>query len=400
MFYIPQISQNDCGYACLKMLLAQIHKDENYLYLPYKEKNRPFSYQTLLALAQVHHSELVGFRVEDPEEIRKNKVFPLIVSLKSEGDTNHAVLVTKVKKHFIKILDPDKGTYELSLKRFYELWDQTGLLIKNYQKTPCPFVVKEKRKKADYIVGIICQVMSAICCIAGLFFIDEDVYVFIPVALFICFAVFELLLRGHLFKFMRQMDEKTFEEIKLDKKDYRSFHTRFEEYKKAILVTPLNTIFTFLISAFLIFIVVINDLRNLMMVMMPICFSLIEVYFLHPNEREKQHEIMRDEEELFQAENIDDFKEKEEEIHAKTYRLAKRVLIKKYVGISLMLLGTIIVMAVSHVVSVPYIVFYLCIEYTLFTNLTNLFTYDERKREYLQAKVRFINVLHQNDEII
>ena len=32
MFYIPQIKKDDCGFACLKMVLANINKDKNYLF--------------------------------------------------------------------------------------------------------------------------------------------------------------------------------------------------------------------------------------------------------------------------------------------------------------------------------------------------------------------------------
>lgn len=400
MFYISQTSQNDCGFACLKMLLATLHEDRNYLYLPNREKDRPLSYARISDLAKKYGVELLGIKVEEKEEIRKNDRFPFLVTLKSSEEVSHAVLVTQLTRHRVKIMDPNRGTYSLSYKMFYALWDGTGLLVNHYEKTRCPQVYQEERKPKDYVGSILCQVMSVICCILGVYFMDERVNLFIPIALFALGALFEVMLRAGLFKFMRKMDETYLEDLKLDKRQYREFHTRFEDYKKTVLLTPMNAAWLLFTSAFLIFIVIFNDIHNVLMVFIPIILSLVEVFYVHPSIKEKENEIGILEKELFQSEDMEMYKDKEEEIHERAYRLARLTLVKKYAAIILMLLVTILVMALSKVISLPYIVFYLCIEYTLFTNLVNLFTYGEKKRDYLNAKVRLNDILHQNDEII
>ena len=34
MYFISQLGEQDCAFACLKMMLANYQKDKNYLYLP------------------------------------------------------------------------------------------------------------------------------------------------------------------------------------------------------------------------------------------------------------------------------------------------------------------------------------------------------------------------------
>jgi ABC-type bacteriocin/lantibiotic exporter with double-glycine peptidase domain len=109
MYFIPQISQNDCGVACLKMLLADINHDSNYLYLPYQENSRPLSYQKIIQMAEKYQLFLKGFVVAEKEEIINNQNYPLIVTIKSHQNVGHAVIVKGIRHHYVQIVDPDQG---------------------------------------------------------------------------------------------------------------------------------------------------------------------------------------------------------------------------------------------------------------------------------------------------
>ena len=51
MFYISQLNQSDCGFASLKMLLANVLKNEDYLYLKQDEEHGPYNYFELIQIA-------------------------------------------------------------------------------------------------------------------------------------------------------------------------------------------------------------------------------------------------------------------------------------------------------------------------------------------------------------
>ena len=50
MFYIHQTNDSGCGFACLKMMLANIRHDKKYLYMPDK-KEKAMSYKEIISAA-------------------------------------------------------------------------------------------------------------------------------------------------------------------------------------------------------------------------------------------------------------------------------------------------------------------------------------------------------------
>ncbi|HOZ02226.1 MAG TPA: cysteine peptidase family C39 domain-containing protein [Bacilli bacterium] len=400
MYYIPQIGEFDCGFACLKMLMAHIHKDKNYLYLPFHEKNQTFSYQQLTTIALKYNIELVGFRVEDEEEIKKNKVFPLIVSLNQENDNKHAVIISSLKWNRVQISDPAKGTYSLSFKKFFSLWDKTGLLIKNYADTPCPFIYQNNIKMMDYIIPFFCQVMTGISGVLSVYFFDKNIPFFIPLLLLIAFGFFEVLLRRSLFKLMNRIDNDILQRANIKGKDYHSFHQRFEKFKQMVMSTPLNFLYVFLICAFLVFIILINDPKNILLIIAPLLITIFDAFCLKPFLKNKEEDIARVEKALLKSKDIEDFRQREFTLHDKTYQYGKIVLLKKYTFILIMLIATCSLLIANQQFSIPFIVFYLSVEFALYSNLSKLFSFSEERSKYLEAKIAICNVLHQNDEII
>ena len=190
MFFIPQIGEFDCGYACLKMMLAHIHKDKNYLFLPFHEKNQTISYQQMSEIALKYNVEVVGFRVEDEEEIKNNKIFPLIVSLKQESESKHAVMITGIKWNRVQISDPAKGTYSLSFKKIFNYVGQNGIINQKLRRNSCPFVHQSIIKKREYVMPFTCQVMTGISGVLSVYFFDKDISLFIPLFVACCFWFF------------------------------------------------------------------------------------------------------------------------------------------------------------------------------------------------------------------
>ena len=42
-YFIPQIDQTDCGFACLKMLIAHLYEDERALFIKQDENHGPYN---------------------------------------------------------------------------------------------------------------------------------------------------------------------------------------------------------------------------------------------------------------------------------------------------------------------------------------------------------------------
>ena len=91
MFYIKQIQNDDCGFACLKMLLAEINKDKDYLFLPQDEKHGPYSLMQLVGIASNYGVALSAFRATDKTTVSNCLNFPFIAIIRLKNGGKHAL---------------------------------------------------------------------------------------------------------------------------------------------------------------------------------------------------------------------------------------------------------------------------------------------------------------------
>ena len=72
-----QLTNYDCGFACLKMILANFHHDENYLFLKQNLNKKNYSFLELTNIAKDHNLTLKGY--EAMEKIADGKSTKLIL---------------------------------------------------------------------------------------------------------------------------------------------------------------------------------------------------------------------------------------------------------------------------------------------------------------------------------
>ena len=87
-YYIPQISHSDCGFACLKMLIAHLYENQNALFIPQDETKGAYSLKALADLALNYGITLTGIEVDEKDEI-KNARFPFIALLQESEEIFH-----------------------------------------------------------------------------------------------------------------------------------------------------------------------------------------------------------------------------------------------------------------------------------------------------------------------
>ena len=102
---------------------------------------------------------------------------------------------------------------------------------------------------------------------------------------------------------------------------------------------------------------------------------------------------MESEEKVKNASNKYEFDFFSSEARNKAYKYGQVKMAMNYVSIGIMLISIILVMAISSVVDVTYVVFYLCASYLLKNEFKKIFTYPENQKELLTYKMRIINRL-------
>ena len=399
MYYIPQVTKSDCGFACLKMLLASVHKDERYLYLKEDENHGPYSYSELVNYAQHYDVTLIGTKYEDKGDLRNNSKFPLILTVQRENQAPHAVLLVKKSGNRVKIHDPAKGVYWQKIDQLIKIWDGTALAVNKVLDRPFISRVIDVRDTKGDIVSYLIQLFAAVfIALATVFVKPEGKFVW-PLVFCALSLVCEIVLRMHLLKRMQRCDKYLRKFLPyVNRKDYFEYYKRSQEYKTSALTMGLNFVFYLLVVILIITISLINSMTFVVSIGAALLAALINVFFFTPIKKSINKELEEQENELHSVKEKDDMEMKVKNIEVKSYRYAYLEYANRVVVAAFFILASFFISMVDNTLSLINIVFYTCVSFLIYQYLVPLFSYDYKVSENTINKVRINNLIHQNDE--
>lgn len=376
MHFISQIGEHDCGFACLAMLLANYHHDKNYLFL--KHEDRQYSFKELIDEAKKYNTELKGVKISDPFELTNNEVYPIIVVIKLDDGALHSVLLLKANTKKVVYYDPAYGKVVESFIDFTSKWTKNALIVTKYQKTTCDTKPESFIAKRDKITLPIFQLLSGVSLLIATFFMDREVAMYLPIIFFVLFFVFELLFRDNLIKAMRRMDTIIEDhDVDIPKEKYHDLFVATEKYRAKALTRVPEIINASLISAFLVFILLINSRMNAVYVILVIFLAVIECLVFNPFINQKALEVDKQERTLYRVDSISEYHILARSTRESAYKIGQYRTVYTYVSIGVLLFTSILLMAISNVVSLTYIVFYLCVCLFLRMNIIKVFSFEE-----------------------
>ena len=404
MFFISQIGPNDCAFTCLKILLANYHKDKNYLFLD--SKDEPYNYKEIIEIASEHHMKLTGIKVTSADELLKSKDFPLIVTLEKEKGIKHSVLILGVTRKYAKIFDPAVGKRRILLETLYEQWNLVALVVDKsvgHEKVKLGKKVTDFIEKKDKLTLPIWQLLSGVSLLTGVYFVNKESYFFIPVIFFALFIVFEILFRKGLIDALKRMDENYFSyEMVVGKEKYQDVYQAYEKYRYTALTIIPNLIYTLLISIAISSLLIMNGIVNIAYISLGLVIAVVHTVFYKPFYQTKSNEIAQQEKDVCDANNQFQFHELVERAHQSAYQVALSGNLFSYLEIAVLLMTSITIMSVSGIVNIIYVVFYLCISVYLKDNFIKMFEYSTQSEEFdnLLAKLHHYINSEKNNSIV
>ena len=398
MYYIPQLSNSSCGMACLKMLLAIVHKDEGYLYLNEDENHGQYSYQDLVVEAQRYDVTLIGAKYDDKDDFRHFDNFPVILTVVNPNETVHALLISKRKGNRVKVHDPAKGIYWQKLSQLLPLWDGTLLAVSVFEKKPYPHNVIDTKDRKGTLVSAVFQTVTALLIGFATFFMKPDGGYLYPILFIAGSLVSEVLLRYILLKRMQRYDRYIRRFLPyVHKKDYFEFYKRSQEYKKCSLSMGLNLVFSVLIVILICTITLINSLNYLVLIIASLLGAYLDAFFFSPYKNAIGQEVLQEENELRTTKDMDTVEMKVKTMEVKSYRYAYLEFAKKGVVGFFMLAASVILCLIEKNFSLTNVIFYMCLSVLLYQSLAPIFGYDSRVEENLLCKARINNVVHLDE---
>lgn len=228
---LTQQGNSDCGVTALRMLLAYVHQDVNYLTLKLPDKLDNFL--AMSHVASKYGVELIGYNVSDKGALRTIKE-PFIAQL-SRGGTNHFV-VAEIKGAKIYINDPS-GDYYVLPYISGEKYFISNLLVVNYvEKLPRLPKIKMRPRYLSLSLQFIFLALISV----GFLFLGSEQLDLISYIAFTLAALVKISEQHVLLQTMTKFDRQyTKAFLQRPSKDFKRDYERFQQAKVTFISEPL-----------------------------------------------------------------------------------------------------------------------------------------------------------------
>lgn len=228
-YFVKQIGEKDCGYTCVKMLLAIKHKNKNYLYYPTPQIETSSSLKELMFFAKKEGLILSASRIINQNEFYSFKSKdPFLVPIKS-GDNLHMVLIKRCFKNKVLIYDPATSIYFLKKAEFLKKRNGEMLEVKTVEEKDYKKPIINIIPRPFMFLTLLCQILSFSCLISATLFIDKNFNFLIPIFLFLGYIIFEFLYQKLIISSLRYFDSMILVN------DYSYKRSNFRKY-----IEPMN----------------------------------------------------------------------------------------------------------------------------------------------------------------
>ena len=177
-YKILQNSTYDCGFVVLKVMLANLNHDKNYLLMP-ELKEKKYSLLDLKEIAKEHQLELEGYKVDDIDLLSTFN-FPIICQIK-KSKNEHFILLNKIKDNKYFVFDPNVGEIVLSFEEFSEVFNNNIMIVREHKRTK--YAIKKGKIDVNLLFSLIFNSLGAIFFFISLIFISDYALFFMIAAL-------------------------------------------------------------------------------------------------------------------------------------------------------------------------------------------------------------------------
>lgn len=289
--FIFQGNDHDCGFAALKMLLANLTRDKSYLHIPKPRKREKFNLEDLEKIALSY-----GLKIESSgcnDEYYNLLKAPLLTLI----DQNHVVMVKKVTKRKIILYDPDLGIVRLKRDDFLCRWRK--IVIEVTDKKSIKKIPKIRRNILPTKLRIFeaaCSVISSAILI-GVFYLlnnqENAIFSLLFVGLFMTFQIVEnFILYREIYQFDKKFIRPYFYQSRNKGKEK---YKEFVEFKKNFFTGNRGFLSSILIAFLITFLLCLNDFKNIFVLLTLILVKLLELFLFSDNTKRVRMKIAKSE---------------------------------------------------------------------------------------------------------
>lgn len=275
--YTYQRNDNDCGFTCLRILLANLNHDRNYLFMPNHFSQKRMSLAELCFEAKRYNVILRAYKFSHRDDVFLEKK-PFLAIVKS--NSLHMVYVKKIKRFSIVIYDPAEGKIKMKRSSFMKIFHGIILNVIDFSNTPCPCKKKAVVPLIHRIMTCTFQTLAITTLFAGFYFTNSELPFVISVSLFIIAILFQTAAYLFLIASMKKFNQKYMNYCNID--NYCKNKKRLillQEYKSVYFSAPLETVSALVSLIAFIILLIINSPINVLVTGIILIGYFVYVYF-------------------------------------------------------------------------------------------------------------------------
>jgi len=401
--FIYQINKNECGFACIKMLLASLYKDSRYLYLPHKKPlNEKYTLLELKDIAKEYGLVLSGYIVKYPDELIRSKR-PYILVTKLENGNGHCVLVKKSYKKFSYIYDPAIGKkLVLNSKLFSDCPNGFEVLqFEGLNKMSFKYEINDLISFKNKALLMTVEVLAILSYFIGAYFVDQKFNFIYPIIFVVVGVLFAVIYKSQAYIILKKFDDDyirfTYDpNLRLRRRNYLLMHKT-----KSGLLTSTNKIVLSLSSALAVnTILILQNYYSIFVLLSSAIIVLIDYLLIVPIVRKRASNLEYLESNLLTKDPLDEesYLSSYQTIKEKTYKIAGIIDMKKMIEIFILLIVTFFMSAMTNNANIYFVLFYFAMCLFTFTSLDNAFLTIEKNKENIINQTKFYELIVKNKE--
>ena len=253
-----QGNDSDCGFAALKMLLANKANNKSYLYIRKPSKKKEYTFYELIRYAKKYGFQLTSY--EMPVEDFKSIPIDSLVLLKE----NHMVYLEKIGRRRVTYFDPALGKMSVPHKEFMNKW--RGIVMECVNALEADDLDIPKPKLIPVWMDVIYYSLIAVIfasLMTGFYLINDQSSVVLTMVFLLLFAIVQLVENWYIIKELKYFDRRYLSLFFSQKKNQNmDKYKDYTEYKQNYFIVSKLLVSSLIIIVAFGVLLCINDYRN------------------------------------------------------------------------------------------------------------------------------------------
>lgn len=384
-YFIFQGNDHDCGFAALKMLLANISQDKSYLYIPKLNKKESYTLEDIEKIAKSYGVILASYKCDEDYYSKLSKNSLTLI------DSNHVVYISEVSKTKIIIFDPSLGKVTLKKKDFLARWKQVVLEVESSENIKkIDKIRREILPLKTRIISSLISLVSTVVLIVVLYLLNNEKNAIFSLIFVVMFAVFVMIENFINYRQIYLFD-KTFINpyFKQKRNQNKLSYMEFINFKRTFFTGNRYLLSSVLIAFLVTFLLCLNDFRNVFVLIVLILLKVLEIIVFGKGENKAKRQIADYEDKTFKlTDQCEDYAMKANTV---ANQLVFQNSLKSMFYLVVSFVFALVMMIITKNSGCNYVIFHFVLFYTGSTAFTSIIENLSNKEENEKMKARFFD---------